>query len=245
MIKSVKTMGMVLFAALIAACSTPDNPVEKYRNVPEVQLYREALADMKDDSYRSASEKWEALDARYPFGDYSEQNHLYIIYAYYQIDEMPESLVAADRFIHVHPDSAHVDYAYFMKGVLNFRQSQGVFEKYFESDLAERDMSPAKQSYITFATLVENYPASRYRNAAIQYMTYLRNLMAEQELHIAQFYFARHAYIATINRTNNIILHYQGAPVMPEALLLLERSYRALKMDDMADIAQEIHKIND
>lgn len=242
--KSIKIMGMVLFAGLVAACSTPQNPVEKYKNVPEVQLYREALMDMKDDSYRTASEKWEALDARYPFGDYSEQNHLYIIYAYYQIDEIPESLVAADRFIHVHPDSPHVDYAYFMKGVLNFRQSQGVFEKYFNSDLAERDMSPAKQSYITFATLVENYPNSSYRNAAIKYMTYFRNLIAEQELHVAQFYFARKAYIATINRTNDIILHYQGAPVMPQALLLLEQSYRALQMDDMAEITQKIYQLN-
>ena len=199
---------------------------------------------MSDSSYKSAIEKFEALDARYPFGKYAEQEQLYIIYAYYKSDEIAEALASTDRFIHLHPDSEHVDYAYFMKGVLNYRQNQGVFEKYFPSDLAERDLAPARESYITFATLVQSYPDSKYRNASIEYMIYLRNLMAEQEVKVAQFYYDREAYVAASNRANIVIMHYDGAPVMKEALEVAVASYKKLNLDGLAQMYQKVIDIN-
>ena len=244
----IKKFNIVLLISLslflVACASTPDNPAEKYKNTPEKKLYQEALVAMKDGSYKNAIEKFEALDARYPFGEHAERQQLFIIYAYYKSDEIAEALAASDRFIHLHPDSQYVDYAYFMKGVLNYRQNQGVFEKYFPSDLSERDLAPARQSYITFATLVESYPESQYRDAAIQYMIYLRNLMAEQEVKIAQFYYDRKAYIAASNRANLVIMHYEGAPVMKQALDIAVNSYKQLHLDDLAQMYQEVIDYN-
>lgn len=243
--KLVKLGIMVCVVGFLAACaSTNNNPAEKFKNVPEVRLYQDALVDMKDSSYKNAIEKFEALDARYPFGAYAENEQLFIIYAYYKSDEIAEALASTDRFIHLHPDSAHVDYAYFMKGVLNYRQNQGVFEKYFPSDLAERDLAPARQSYITFATLVQSYPKSQYREASIEYMTYLRNLMAEQEVKVAKFYYDREAYIAASNRANIVIMHYEGAPAMKEALEIAVKSYKKLNLNGLSQIYQQVIELN-
>lgn len=229
---------------MVACASTDPNPAEKFKNIPEAKLYQDALIDMSESSYKSAIEKFEALDARYPFGQYAENEQLYIIYAYYKSDEIAEALASTDRFIHLHPDSKNIDYAYFMKGVLNYRQNQGVFEKYFPSDLSERDLAPARQSYITFATLVESYPNSKYRDAAIEYMIYLRNLMAEQEVKIAQFYYDREAYIAASNRANIVIMHYEGAPVMKQALQIAVNSYKQLHLDGLALMYQNVIDLN-
>lgn len=229
---------------LFACASTPDNPAEKFKNVPETALYHEGLRDMHDRSFKSAVEKFEALDARYPFGDNAEQQQLFIIYAYYRADLIPEALAATDRFTHLHPDSEHVDYAYFMKGYLNYRQNQGVFEKYFPSDLAERDLTAARESYITFASLVQNYPDSVYRDPSIEYMTYLRNLMAEQEIKIAGFYYERKAYVAAANRANIVIMHYQGAPAMKEALEIAIDSYEKLNLTGLVDQYQKVLDLN-
>lgn len=244
-LKAFRLILVMLVTVLLVACaSTNDNPAEKFKNIPEQKLYNDALVDMDDGSYKSAIEKFEALDARYPFGKYAEKQQLFVIYAYYKSDEIAEALAATDRFIHLHPDSQHVDYAYFMKGVLNYRQNQGVFEKYFPSDLSERDLAPARQSYITFATLVESYPKSKYRDPAIEYMIYLRNLMAEQEVKIAQFYYDRKAYIAASNRANIVIMHYEGAPVMKHALEIAVKSYKKLHLDDLAETYQKVIELN-
>lgn len=235
----------ILASSLLFACATtPDNPAEKYHDLSEKKLYQSALNDIKHRSYKSATEKFEGLDARYPFGEYADKGQLYIIYTYYKSDNIAEALAAAERYIHLHPDSAHIDYVYFIKGVLNYRQQQGVFEKYFPSDLSQRDLDPARQSYITFSRLVASYPQSQYRNAAIEYMTYLRNLMASHELKVAKFYYSRKAYVAALNRVNQVISRYQGAPVMPEALQLAIDSYQALKLPKLAEMYQKVLEYN-
>jgi len=230
---------------ILAACSaTSDNPAEKYAKVPEKDLFYQAVGDIASKDYRDSIEKFEALDARFPFGEYSEKGQLYVIYSYYQGDQLPQALLSAQRFIHVHPDSTHIDYAYFMKGLLNYQQNLGVFDHYFSADLAARDLTAAKASFVDFALLVESYPNSEYRDAAIQYMTYLRNLMASQELQIAQFYFVRHAYVAAIDHANIVIREYQGAPSVKEALELAMQSYEKLHLNELVDVYRQVIDYN-
>ncbi len=231
--------------ALLAGCaSTSDNPAEKYAKIPEKQLFQQAVNDIASRDYHDSIEKFEALDARYPFGDYAEKGQLYVIYSYYQGDEYPQALLSAQRFIHLHPDSPHIDYAYFMKGLLNYQQNLGIFDKYFEANLAERDLSAARSSFVDFSILAESYPKSKYRDAAIQYMIYLRNLMANEELRVAQFYFERKAYVAAIERSNIVISQYQGAPAVMQAMEVAIKSYNCLHMDSLAAIYQQVYDYN-
>jgi len=236
---------LVISFFLFACATTPKNPAEKYQDMNEQQLYNSALISIKKRSYKDAIDKFESLDARYPFGDTAEKAQLYAIYAYFKSGNYSVALASTQRFIHLHPDSEHVDYAYFMQGVLNYEQNQGVFERYFSfSDLTERDLTSAKQSFIDFKVLVTSYPNSVYTTAAIEYMAYLRNLMAAQEVAIAQYYYDRKAYVAAINRANEVILHYQGAPSMPDALAIAAQSYSALGLDELATIYYQVLSLN-
>lgn len=229
---------------LVSCASTDVNPAEKYAKVPEKELFQQAVSDIASRNYNDSIEKFEALDARYPFGDYAEKGQLYIIYSYYQGDQIPQALLSAERFVHLHPDSPHVDYAYFMKGLLNYEQNLGVFDKYFDADLASRDLSAARTSFVDFSVLAESYPNSAYRDPAIEYMTYLRNLMASQQVQIAQYYYDRKAYLAAIERANTVITQYQGAPSVEQALEIAANAYEQLHLDDLATTYRAVSKYN-
>ena len=151
-----------LFVMALMSCATnTDNPAEKFSGLTAKQLFHSGLELMKDEEFKSAIERFEALDARYPFGEYAEKEQLYIIYAYYSSGQYPEALASTERYIHLHPDAAHVDYAYFAQGVMNYQQNLGVFERYFPSAVSERDLRPARESYMEFMTLVNEFPKSR------------------------------------------------------------------------------------
>ena len=235
----------LFFTAFLAGCASTDvNPAEKYAKVPEKELFQQAVSDIASRDYNDSIEKFEALDARYPFGDYAERGQLYIIYSYYQGDQIPQALLSAERFVHLHPDSKHVDYAYFMKGLLNYQQNLGIFDKYFDADLASRDLSAARTSFVDFSVLAESYPNSPYRDPAIEYMTYLRNLMASQQVQTAQYYYDRKAYIAAIERANIVITQYQGAPSVEQALEIAANSYENLHLDDLAKTYRTVLSYN-
>ena len=45
-------------------------------------------------------------------------------YAYYKYDEPAAAVAAADRFIKLHPQHPNVDYAYYLKGLVNYNQGK-------------------------------------------------------------------------------------------------------------------------
>ncbi len=215
---------------LLGACSTTTDPAETYKNETAEQIFQRGEEALRDHSYQEAIKRFEALEVQYPFGRDTEIAELHIIYAYYMSSDYALAEAAADRFIHAHPTSPHVDYAYFMRGLSNYFQNMGVFERVFTVDLATRDLGQIKKSYADFAQVIKLYPESYYAPAAHQYLVYLRNTLANHELEVAQYYFSKKAYVAAANRANLVIRHYQGASAVPDALVLMVKSYRALNL---------------
>lgn len=219
----------VLFSLLIGCASTSD-PADAYKNESAEQIFERGEKALRDRNYREAIKRFEALDVQYPFGRNTEIAQLQIIYAYYMTGDYALAEAASDRFVHAHPMHPHVDYAFYMRGLSNYFQNLGVFERIFAVDLATRDLSQIKKSYNDFAELEQRFPNSRYAPAAHQYMIYLRNVMADHELQVAQYYYGHSAFIAAANRASLVVRHYQGAPVVPDALVIMAKSYRALHL---------------
>lgn len=231
---------MAGFALLLNACSTATDPSEAYRGETAQQIFSRGEEALRNHSYQQAIKRFEALDVQYPFGHETEIAQLHLIYAYYMTDDYASAESAADRYIHAHPTSDHIDYAYMMRGLSNYYQNLGIFEHIFAIDLATRDLTQIKKSYNDFAMLVRNYPHSQYAPAAHQYMIYLRNTLADHELEVAKYYYSRKAYVAAANRANLVVRHYQGAPCMPNALALMAKSYHALGLTKNEQEVQEV-----
>jgi len=235
----------LLWVVLLAACSGEENSLaDRYKGQSAEQIFHKAQLNLVKESFKEAVEQFEALDTLYPFSDYEEEAQMDIIYAYYQAKEYTSASAAAARYIHLYPTSEYVDYAYYMKGMAHYSENRGFSGKYFKIDFSQRDLASVKQAYDDFYDLIERFPHSIYVPNAHFRMVYLRNLMADYELNIAQYYYKNGRYLAAINRADNVLQHYQQAPAMVQALGILVDSYAKLKLNVLSDKAFLLLQIN-
>jgi outer membrane protein assembly factor BamD len=236
---------LLLFVMLAGSgCAWLPEQVDKTRDWSATQLYNAAREQMKDKNYEKAIEYFETLEARYPFGKYAQQAQIEIAYAYYKFDEPELAIAAADRFIKIYPRHPNVDYAWYLKGLTNYNRGKTFIDRYLPQDPSERDTFTMRAAYDDFDQLTQRYPDSVYARDAAQRMIYLRNNMAEYELHVAGYYIRRKAYVAAANRGKYVIENFQRTPAVPSALVIMVRAYRLLGADTLADDAMKVLRLN-
>lgn len=217
---------------LLAACSsTPKEP----ETISEADLYHAAESQLNRSQWTTAITNLQLLEANFPFGVYAEQAQLELIYAYYMSDEPDAAIATANRFIRLHPQHRNVDYAYYMIGLSAFNKDKGMFERVLPTDLTKRDPGPARESLANFSQLLVRYPDSAYAADARKRMLYLRNLLARYEIHVANYYFKRSAYVAATNRGRYVLENFPQTPAIPDALAVMVQGYKQLGMPEIAE----------
>jgi outer membrane protein assembly factor BamD len=245
MIKIIDFFLIVAMVALLSACSTATtDSFNDYKGESPHQIFIKGKQALQEGSYSEAIKRFEALDVQYPFGPDMESAQLYLIYAYYMKEEYILAVAAADRFIKLHPTSPHVDYVYYLRGISAFYQNMGVLEKLVVIDITTRDLTQIQKAYYYFKELTERFPSSRYTPSAHQYMIYLRNIMANHELQVGEYYYRRRAYVASANRASDLVAHYQGAPSVIDGLVLMAKSYRQLGLTKLEQDTVKVLKYN-
>ena len=233
---------LVAGAATLAACSTPTQRVEQMQN-PDF-IYQRAQSLMGNGSYDAAIKVFESLTARFPFSDAARQSRLDLIYAYYKKREKESAVDEADTFIRENPTHPRIDYAYYLKGLVYFERDRNFLERWFSVDIAKRPPQDARKSFDAFARVVTQFPNSEYAADARQRMVYLRNRLAEYELHVARYYQRRGAWVAALDRAKYLLENYDGAPATREALEITVAGYDALGMRDLAADARKVLVLN-
>lgn len=206
----------------------------------EQQMYREAQRHLKNDNFGLAVRTLQMLESRYPFGRYAEQAQLELIYAHYGAYEFEAATEAADRFIRLHPRHPNVDYAFYMKGLAAYDIEPGFFARFVPSDDTKRDVSHIQIAFGEFAQLLARYPDSAYAPDARQRMIHMRNMLARHEIHVANYYFRRGAYLAALNRGKYVVEHMQQTPSVADGLAIMAQAYLLLGINDLANDAVEV-----
>ncbi len=235
------SVAIVAFAGCGLFNKTEVDPTER---MSAQQLYSEARNDLTGKRYESAIKLLAKLESRFPFGIWAQQAQLDTAFAHYKQGDRVQALVAIERFIRLNPASELLDYAWYLKGLINFNEDQGLLANLGGQDLSERDPRAARESFEAFRVVVTRYPDSRYADDARARMTYLVNGMAASEVHVARYYYVRGAYLAAANRAQAVVTQYQKAPAVEEALVLMIRSYEKLGMDTQRNDAERILKAN-
>jgi outer membrane protein assembly factor BamD len=235
---------VALFIALLAlssGCAHKNRQLQQ--SSPEV-LYKKAKKSLDSYDYGSAIKTYEQLTARFPFTDQARQARLDLIYAYYRAGEKESATDAADTFIRENPTHPRVDYAWYVKGLVDFERTPNAIEKLFRVDLTQRPPATARKSFAAFRTVVEQYPKSEYAHDALQRMIYLRNRLADYEVHVARYYMKRGAYVAAVQRAKGCVEQYDGAPAVHDALAIMVEGYDRLNLPPLAEKAKEVYHDN-
>src|SRR5689334_11392890 len=231
-----------LLAALLvalAACSSLNNEDETLGWSAQ-RLYGEAKDAQANRDWQKAIKYLEKLEARYPYGRYAQQAQLEVAYANWKDGERASAVAAADRFIKLYPNHPNVDYAWYLKGLVNFYELQGPLAWLTTPDMSDRDPKAAREAYFAFKEVVTRFPESKYAEDSRARMRFLVNSLASNEVHVARYYMKRGAFLAAANRAQYAIEHYPQAPAVEEAMAILVRAYDALGMPDLRDSADRV-----
>ena len=232
---------LLAFALALAGCSwLPDVGKDETANWSADQLYREAHSALISGNYTRASKLFETLEARYPYGRYAQQAILEGAFANWRANEQAAAIANLDRFTRTYPNHPNVDYAFYLKGLVHFREDQGVFGYVYELDLSERDPKEMRASFAAFKELTARYPESQYYEDSILRMKYLNNALGMYEVNVARYYYNRGAYIAAVNRAQLALVNNPQTPSNAEALDVLVQSYDKLGLTQLADDARRI-----
>ena len=241
-----KILIMLVLVVTLGACSILGSKRGTDDNLPVDALYTKAHTSLENGDYAAATRSYGRLIARFPSGAYNEQAQLDMAYAQYKDNKPDDALSTVNRFIKTYPAQPHVDYAYYLRGLINFDRTTGFLERFTGNNrsLARRDQGYNLQAFDDFSELTRRFPNGAYAADARQRMIYLRNVLAQYEINVAEFYLRNHAYIASANRSQYVIEHYQQAPQTGDALAILTRSYLALKEDSLAEQSRKVLALN-
>ncbi|HKJ18321.1 MAG TPA: outer membrane protein assembly factor BamD [Xanthomonadales bacterium] len=232
---------LVSIAIAVGGCSSNKQLID---NRSAAELYADAKDSLDKSNWRKAVQEYRQLQVRYPFGRFTEQSMLDLAYAYYKSDQPEGALSTLDRFIRTYPAHPNIDYAFYLKGLVNYDQNLGFLERIMPERVRDRDQTTALDSFADFKELLRRFPDSRYAGDARQRMVFLRNNLAAYEVSVAEYYMRREAYIAVTNRARYVLENYPGTPDNADALMLLHQAYSELSMPELADDTWEVLQLN-
>lgn len=241
---SLLNLSALLFAALLTGCATSGDVDDDTYGMTVAQLYQEAKSLLTKGEYATAIEYYEKLESRFPYGTYAERTRIEMAYAHYKEGQPETAIIAADRFIKLHPNHNNVDYAYYLRGLASFDSTISFFDKLFDQEPSERDPESIRKAFNYFSLLIKRFPKSRYVADSIKRMKELRENLARYEIHVARYYQRRGAYLATANRAKYVVENYQGSKAIPDALSIMIESYRKLGMHDLASDTFRVLELN-
>jgi len=224
----------------LTGCGLFPAPVDEDKNASAQKLYSTAKEAMGGGDYEKAVKYFELLEARYPYGRYAQQAQLEVAYAYYKSREPASAIAACDRFIKLHPNHPGVDYAYYLKGLINFNEDIGILGYVVTQDLSDRDPQAARESFDAFKELTTKFPESKYTPDALKRMSYLVNALASHESYVAQYYYRRGAYVAAVNRAQSLLKTYPETPATEAGLAVMVRAYDKLGLPELSKDAQRV-----
>ena len=201
-------------------------------------LYKEAREEMDSGNFAAAIKTLARVEGLAAGSLLAQQALLDMAYLNWRLGERAQALSAVERFIKLNPSSPALDYALYLRGLVNFNDNLGLMGSLAGQELSERDQRASRDAWEAFKQLVDRFPDSRLR------MDYIVNSLAEYEVHVARYYFRRGAYVAAANRAQQAISQFSQTPSVEEALYILIASYDKLEMPGLRDAAERVLRQN-
>lgn len=232
---------VITLAGMLVGCTSSKPDVE---NVSELELHNKARSELESGNIKSSISILETIDKNYPFGPYSQQVQLDLIYAYYKSADFPLTIASIDRFLKLNPTHPNIDWIIYMRGLTNMAQDDNTIQGWFNVDRSDRDPEFATTAFKDFTYLVSSFPTSPYAADAQKRLIYLKNRLSQYQLKVVEYYTKRGAYVAVINRVSQMLSLFPDTDSTKKALLLLRNAYNELGLDNETKKVDEIIQAN-
>jgi len=227
-------------AAALSGCGLFGDKGDPHKDWQAADYYNAAKAEFDNHNWESAIKLYEQLEAKYPFGRFAQQAQLESAYANYKQGETAAATTAIEKFIKLHPNHQNIDYALYLKALINFREDLGPLTVVFTQDLADRDPKAAQESFEAFKELVTRFPESRYAEDARKRMAYLVEALSRHEINVARYYLARGAYLAAVNRCQDALIKFPNSLTHHEALDIMVEAYDRMGLTELRDDTRKV-----
>ncbi len=238
--RSVTALASVLLALSVAGCGLFADKIDPRKDWTAADYYKAAKEEFDNRNWDASIKIYEALESKFPFGRFAQQAQMEVAYAHYKQGDTAQALSAIDKFLKLHPNHPNLDYALYLKALVNFKEDLGPFARIITQDLADRDPKAARESFEGFKDLVTRFPDSRYSSDARQRMSYLVEALARHEIHVARYYLSRGAFLAAANRAQDAITRFPNSPIHREALDVMVEAYDRMGMTELRDDARKV-----
>ena len=235
-------VSLLALALQLSGCSTPQK--DESASATAERLYKDARDDMDSGSFDRAIKTLERVEGLAAGSLLAQQALLDLAYINWRSGERATALTTIDRFIKLNPSSPALDYALYLKGVVNFNDNLGLLGTAFGQDLSERDQRASRDAWQAFKQLTDQFPNSRYAPDARTRMAFIVNSLANYEVHVARYYLRRGAYVAAANRAQQAVTEFQQSPATEEALWIMVQSYDKLQLNTLRDDADRVLRAN-
>lgn len=244
MMGHIRTFSLSLVLLILAGCASDPASRDQTLNWTPDRLYAEAQDELNAGNYALALELLQKLESRYPFGRYAQQAQINTAYVHWKDGELALALAAIDRFVRLYPNHENLDYVLYLKGLINVNDRASLFSSLSGEDMAERDPRAAREAFDTFKELVTRFPSSRYAPDAQARLQYLVNVLAQNDVHVARYYLRRGAFLAGVNRAQQVTRQYQETPAVEEALAQMVFGYRQLGLEQLEADTRRVLELN-
>jgi outer membrane protein assembly factor BamD len=220
---------LVLCAGWLAACSTVDKNAIPPDEPPDA-LYNQGLTLINQGDYKEAAKKFEEVDRQHPYSEWGRKALIMSSFAYYSGGMYDESIVAAKRYIALHPGNQDTAYAQYLVASSYFDQIPDV----------SRDQGRTRKAVDALQEVVRKFPDTEYAESAKKKIEIARDNLAGKEMDIGRFYMQKKNYIGAINRFKTVVTQYQTTRHVEEALMRLTECYMALGITGEAQTAAAV-----
>jgi len=241
-IKFSRLLTAICGGLFLVGCGSKDK--DPYLNMKPEKIYNIGRKNLEKGDQKDAIKAFESLSSQYPFNSYTQKGNSDVIYAYYLDDDSAMTLASTARYLKLYPSSPNSDYAYYMQGVENYNNGRGFLQRHFPYDMSQHDASGYKDAYNAFYKVVVLYPNSKYAKDSRRRMIYLKNVMAKYQLGVSEYYYQMKAYVASISRSKEIVLHYPRTTSVQPALEIMYHCYQQLNLPDYANQINQVYKAN-
>jgi outer membrane protein assembly factor BamD len=219
---------LVLLACFTVACSGNEEDTYIARDVET--LYNLGADELEKRRCGLAAALFDEVERQHPYSVWARRSQLMAAYSHYQSNEYDDAILAAQRFLSLHPGNTDAPYAYYLIALSYYEQIADV----------GRDQNITRQATQALQQVILRYPGTEFAQDAQIKFELTQDHLAGQDMDVGRFYQNQQQYIGAMSRFRNVVEKYQTTSHIPEALHRLVEIYTSLGLKTEAQTAAAV-----